>query len=313
MRYFIKNASEIAPKSPIRWFADKRSQPFVLLDDPSAAARRPGQGQASACATALPLTQMNTGARSLTSACRPRFRIAMLLLANAVSVAASGAAAPAQAAPTAEQTPSDPYAAHVAEAARRFGVPAALIRAIVHAESRGESRAVSPKGAMGLMQIMPETWAGLRERYVLGRDPFDPHDNILAGTAFLRELYDRYSSPGFLAAYSAGPGRYEDYRDRHRPLPSETLAYVAAVLPLAGDDAFAGDDNIASPVFAASTDPIAWTQAPLFIVRSNGAPAVDHTTLSRPPNDAPVAVAAQGIAPLSDGLFVALTTARRIP
>ena len=67
-------------------------------------------------------------------------------------------------------------------------------------------RAISPKGAMGLMQLMPETWAALRARYGLGRDAFDPHDNILAGAAFLREMHDRYGSPGFLAAYNAGPG-----------------------------------------------------------------------------------------------------------
>jgi soluble lytic murein transglycosylase-like protein len=52
-------------------------------------------------------------------------------------------------------------------------------------ESRGDRRAVSPKGAMGLMQIMPQTWEELRVRYGCGRDPFDQHDNILAGAAFL--------------------------------------------------------------------------------------------------------------------------------
>ena len=64
---------------------------------------------------------------------------------------------------------------------------------------------------MGLMQIMPDTWTELRTRHRLGRDPYDPRDNILAGAAYLREMHDRYGSPGFLAAYNAGPGRYEDY------------------------------------------------------------------------------------------------------
>ena len=59
------------------------------------------------------------------------------------------------------------------------------------------------------MQIMPQTWAELRARYGLGTDPYDPHDNILAGAAYIRELHDRYGAPGFLAAYNAGPGRYE--------------------------------------------------------------------------------------------------------
>lgn len=118
---------------------------------------------------------------------------------------------------------------------------------------------------MGLMQLMPETWAALRARYGLGRDAFDPHDNILAGAAFLREMHDRYGSPGFLAAYNAGPGRYEDYRDRHRPLPPETVAYVAALVPFVGDGATDG------PVLVAALGPPSWTQAPLFIVRSASA------------------------------------------
>ena len=57
------------------------------------------------------------------------------------------------------------------------------------------------------MQIMPATWGQLRARYGLGPDPFDVRDNIMAGAAYLRELHDRYGSPGFLAAYNAGPGR----------------------------------------------------------------------------------------------------------
>ena len=75
----------------------------------------------------------------------------------------------------------------------------------MQAESGGDARALSPKGAMGLMQIMPGTWAELRLRYGLGADPYDPHDNITAGAAYLREMHDRYGEPGFLAAYNAGP------------------------------------------------------------------------------------------------------------
>ena len=61
------------------------------------------------------------------------------------------------------------------------------------------------------MQIMPETWNELRSRFHLGADPFDPHDNIIAGAAYLRELRDRFGERGSLAAYNAGPGRYEDH------------------------------------------------------------------------------------------------------
>ena len=106
----------------------------------------------------------------------------------------------------------------------------------MRAESDGNVREVSPKGAMGLMQIMPETWTELRGRYGFGADPFDAHDNILAGAAYLRELHDRYGAAGFLAAYNAGPARYEDHVATGRPLPDETRAYMALLGPtIAGD------------------------------------------------------------------------------
>lgn len=120
----------------------------------------------------------------------------------------------------------------VTEASRRFGIPPSWIHAVIHRESRGEAGAVSPVGAMGLMQIMPATWASLRTRYRLGNNPFDPHDNIVAGTAYLRELYDRYGSPGFLIAYNAGPARYEDFVTTGQPLPRATWDYVAAIEPV---------------------------------------------------------------------------------
>ena len=208
----------------------------------------------------------------------------------------------AEAAPAERPAASDPYAAHVAEASQRFGIPAAWIRAIMRVESRGDQQAISPKGAIGLMQIMPETWAGLRARYGLGRDPFDPRDSILAGAAYLREMHDRYGSPGFLAAYNAGPGRYEDYRDRHRPLPPETVAYVTALVP------FVEGGEIAGPVLLAASDPSSWTQAPLFIVRADGVRNVDRASPDRPSSPgSPAAVSVRdvsAIAPQSDGLFV---------
>jgi soluble lytic murein transglycosylase-like protein len=126
-------------------------------------------------------------------------------------------------------------------------------------ESSGQVKAVSPKGAIGLMQIMPDTWAGLRLRYRLGRNPHDPHDNILAGAAYLREMHDRYGAAGFLAAYNAGPGRYQRYVATGRPLPAETLAYVAALAPLIGGDAA----NRGVVIAAGAT---AWIRAPLFAV-----------------------------------------------
>jgi hypothetical protein len=101
-------------------------------------------------------------------------------------------------------------------------------------ESGGQEDVISWAGAMGLMQVMPETYAGLRDRYSLGDDPFDPRNNILAGTAYLREMYDRFGAPGFLAAYNAGPNRVDRYLNNGTPLPEETVNYVAAIAPRLG-------------------------------------------------------------------------------
>jgi soluble lytic murein transglycosylase-like protein len=88
------------------------------------------------------------------------------------------------------------------------------------------------------MQIMPATWAQLRVRQGLGIDPFDARDNIMAGAAYLREMHDRYGDvTAMLAAYNAGPGRYEAYLSRGRPLPPETIAYLATLEPIASETA----------------------------------------------------------------------------
>ena len=177
--------------------------------------------------------------------------------------AVSAASAKTQSAPMAATNPVNPYAGYIAEASRRFGIPESWIRAVMRVESRGHVKAVSPKGAIGLMQIMPDTWAGLRQRYRLGRNPRDPRDNILAGAAYLREMHDRYGAGGFLAAYTAGPGRYAEYLATGRPLPAETLAYVAALAPLIG-----GDPVNRGIVIAAGAT--AWIRAPLFAVVADG-------------------------------------------
>jgi len=158
----------------------------------------------------------------------------------------------------------DRYANFIAEASFRFAVPARWIRAIVQIESAGEAHAISPRGAMGLMQLMPATWVELSVRYQLGLDPFDPRDNILAGTAYVSELRDRFGSPGFLAGYHAGPARYERYLTTGEPLPPETIAYVAAVTPLLGSEQ---TDHVALRIKRA----IPWREAPLFVERA-GAP-----------------------------------------
>ncbi|MFT8783825.1 lytic transglycosylase domain-containing protein [Acetobacter syzygii] len=121
---------------------------------------------------------------------------------------------------------------YVSEAATRANIPPAWITAVMRAESQGDASAVSPKGAMGLMQIMPDTWRELRATLNLGADPYDPHDNIVAGAAYLRRLHDRYGDAGFLAAYNAGPGRYEQLLTAGKTLPDETKKYVAKVIRL---------------------------------------------------------------------------------
>ncbi len=132
--------------------------------------------------------------------------------------------------------PSDPWGPYIREAAARFDVPPLWIRSVMNQESGGNEYLhgkliTSGAGAMGLMQVMPATYDELRQRYHLGDDPFDPHDNIMAGTAYLREMYDIYGSPGFLAAYNAGPARLDDYLSNNRSLPRETRRYVAAIGP----------------------------------------------------------------------------------
>jgi Transglycosylase SLT domain/SPOR domain len=132
--------------------------------------------------------------------------------------------------------PEDPWGPYIREASKRYDVPEIWIRSVMHVESGGNEYlgghlTMSGAGAMGLMQVMPETYAELQSRYSLGDDPFDPHDNIMAGAAYLREMYDIYGSPGFLAAYNAGPRRLDDYLSNNRPLPDETRRYVAMIGP----------------------------------------------------------------------------------
>ncbi|MGQ0588658.1 MAG: lytic transglycosylase domain-containing protein [Sphingosinicella sp.] len=130
--------------------------------------------------------------------------------------------------------PLDRWSPYIAEASARFGVPEAWIRRVMRAESGGRTIVsgrpiVSRAGAMGLMQLMPGTWREMRSLLGLGHDAHEPRDNILAGTAYLRAMYDRFGYPGLFAAYNAGPGRYAEHLATGRRLPAETVAYVASV------------------------------------------------------------------------------------
>jgi cell division septation protein DedD len=130
--------------------------------------------------------------------------------------------------------PWDPWGPYIREAAAKYDVPELWVREVMRQESGGQEYVdgqliISPAGAMGLMQVMPGTYDDLRERYALGSDPYDPHDNIMAGAAYMREMYNVYGYPGFLAAYNAGPARLDDYLMHNKPLPEETRRYVARV------------------------------------------------------------------------------------
>lgn len=145
-----------------------------------------------------------------------------------VAVGLLVAPAPAAAEPLAQWRP------YIAEAARRFAVPEKWIMRVMRAESAGATHLNgapirSSAGAMGLMQLMPATWATMRDTHGLGRDPDDPRDNILAGTAYLRMMYDRFGYPGLFGAYNAGPGRYAAHLESGVRLPGETRDYMAKV------------------------------------------------------------------------------------
>ncbi len=136
---------------------------------------------------------------------------------------------------------TDPWGPYVHEASQKFDVPERWIREVMRVESGGRTEMngipiTSGAGAMGLMQVMPATFDELRARYPeIGDDPYDPHNSILAGTSYIRELYDLYGNPGFLAAYNGGPGRLDDYLTRNRALPEETRRYVAKIGPYITD------------------------------------------------------------------------------
>jgi soluble lytic murein transglycosylase-like protein len=212
-----------------------------------------------------------------------RFRlcaIALATLCTAPSAIAAGLPLSSAANSAAAARPPQAFAGFVAEAVRRFHIPADWLAAIMRVESNGDARAISRKGAMGLMQIMPGTWSDLRTRYGLGVDPFDPHDNVMAGAAYLRELYDRFGPAAFLAAYQAGPSRVLDVMAGRRTLGQGTRVYLnrlARLLPDLPDTAGA---------LAADSAPN-WRTTGLFVVTV-----------------APIPDTVFALAPQTNGLFV---------
>lgn len=181
-------------------------------------------------------------------------RLSLLIFAAVVAIVAS-----------AEAGVLDRWQAHIAEASKRFGIPESWIRAVIEAESNSDPRAVSPKGAVGLMQLMPNTWAELRDRHGLGADPFNPRANILAGTAYLKAMQDRFGYPALFAAYNVGPGRYQAHLRGARPLPAEIRDYVARIAGmLAGAGDLTSDGTNSPPTGTPNPDQIASGQRLFF-------------------------------------------------
>lgn len=240
--------------------------------------------------------------RPASGRCGVRRRIILLLLSGLFVSTIAPLSGLAQTTVPDRAVAAHPHGAHIEEASQRFGIPAAWIIAVMRTESAGDMRAISSAGAMGLMQVMPDTWAELRIRHALGPNPFEPRDNILAGTAYLREMWDRYGNvAAMLAAYNAGPARYDEYLSAARQLPAETRSYVALLTPiLLGEQPSGGGTALAPPPD--------WREAALFVAREIGASAADPASPDHTPDDAPslVPAAPDALTALQpEGLFVA--------
>jgi hypothetical protein len=204
-------------------------------------------------------------------------------------------------------TPEQSVDSLVDEASRRFSIPALWIRSVMQVESGGNAQALSPKGAMGLMQIMPETYAALRQAFGLGADPYQPRDNIMAGAAYLHEMLDLYGTSGFLAAYNAGPARYDEHLETGEPLPEETQIYLSRLTPMLSGAQIGG--------ISAAANPVSWTTSPLFIdvntMRNSDANQYDNggfLNANPQPNQQPISATAKtaiaALSPQSGDLFI---------
>lgn len=224
--------------------------------------------------------------------------VACVLIAGLPSEAT---AEPPAARPSAATVLSDPWAAPIAEAAERFAIPERWIRAVMMMESGGDPARLSPRGAIGLMQIRPAAWEALRTKYDLGDDPWESGANILAGAALLRQMHDRYGAvDAMLAAYHAGTVRYDEHRKSGRALPAETVAYLAEIAPMIGG-------ATAERPAADGDEGPSWHLAPLFVgrpaVQRDDRPVATDAPSARPSN-APPAVDLSALTPPSGGLFV---------
>ena len=191
----------------------------------------------------------------------PRPGFAGLLLGTAIG--ASGARAGALPGHL-----TDSCRAHAQEAASRSGISSDVIMRVMQVESGGLARAVSPKGAMGCMQIMPGTWTYVAAQYRLGSDPFDARMNMIGGAMYLAELAKSFGFPGAYAAYNAGPARYIRYTANGVPLPAETVAYAGRL-----------GGSAAPPI--ATISRVRWQEARLFLDRNAGGRGTSDNHMER--------------------------------
>ncbi|EFG85363.1 lytic transglycosylase domain-containing protein [Novacetimonas hansenii] len=176
----------------------------------------------------------------------------------------------------------DPWKPYIEEASNRFSVPQPWIRAVIQKESGGHEYMdghpiTSASGAMGLMQLMAPTYSDMQKRNHLGSDPYEPRNNILAGTAYIRTLYGLYGAPGFLAAYNAGIERLNDYLEEGRPLPSQTVRYLRIITPNLGNSV-----ALSGPlaIYAGPGQPV--TRTPVALGGRNQHAVLQYATLNPP-------------------------------
>jgi hypothetical protein len=240
---------------------------------------------------------------------RPKRHLCCTVVLAVSSLLSLSIPAEAQSASTTAAQVAATWAPVIEEAAARFAIPASLIHEIIRVESNGNPKAVSPKGAVGLMQLMPNTYAELRARYGLGDDPANPHDNIIAGAAYLRDMHERFGFAGFIAAYNAGPERYLDHLKTRRVLPDETLAYVARLDPSvpgaspSRERLAAANDGLVQPssLFATQRSDHPTDSGSTFAPRA-GIPSINRGIADL-----------SALVPLSGGLFVHRSEAHRKP
>lgn len=218
---------------------------------------------------------------------------ALIIAASAVAIGLGDTPAHAQAVAQFDQETTvrlQALQSFIDAASDRFGVPEAWIRAVIAVESGGRTTLngqpiTSPAGAIGPMQVMPRTYNELRLHHGFGPDPADPKQNILAGTAYLKELCERFGRVGMFAAYNAGPERYQAYLDGNQSLPEETRAYLATlghvVSGIPAEGTFSSGTSLFFPLSGQGPESTAAQSEPnsgaLFVPLNSPAPGLANT------------------------------------